>query len=194
VTGYDGYNTSLSEHEFYSGSDWYFRSPWKQSTSSSNVFLNSGSAIVNSSSVLNSNYKFQVNGGALYSGATFTTNQTNQAALDIRGINLTAQSGATHSLWGINIAGAMTFNTGNQTYGGLRISTTSNATASQFVYPLVVRVNAATVASSFLTNDNASGESDLQIGGGSVSEPGSSPSRLVLRSPNGGTSGNAVAG
>ena len=190
VTGYDGFNTSFGEHEYYSISEWYFRSPWKQSTSSTNVFLNSGSAILNSSSVLNSNYKLQVNGGALYSGATFTTNQTNQAALDIRGVNITAASGTTDAIWGINIQGAMTFNTTNQTYGGLRIATTSNATTSQYVKPIEVLVSSATLAEGSIVNTNATNGVDWVVGGG-----GTIPSeKVTIRSPNGGSSSGALPG
>jgi hypothetical protein len=183
------YNTT-NELELYNGSDWFFVSPWKQSTSSSNVFLNSGSAIVNSSSILNSNYKFQVNGGALYSGATFTSNQTNQAALDIRQLNLTAQSGTTHALWGINIEGAMTFNTFNQTYGGLRISTTSNATANQSVIPIDITYSAAVLGGGQIINTNTSNGSNWLVGGGGSG----APERITIRSPNGATGGAAVPG
>jgi hypothetical protein len=183
------YNTT-NGLEVYNGSDWFFVNPWKQSTSSSNVFLNSGSAIVNSSSVLNSLYKLQVNGGALYSGATFTTTATNQAALDIRSLNLTAQSGTSHALWGINIEGAMTFNTLNQTYGGLRIATTSNATASQIVRPFEISISSAVNGSAQIVNSNASNGIDWTVGGGGTG----APERVVMRSPNGGTSGSAVPG
>jgi hypothetical protein len=183
------YNTT-NGLEIYNGSDWFFVNPWKQSTSSSNVFLNSGSAIVNSSSILNSNYKFQVNGGALYSGATFTSNQTNQAALDIRNLSITAQPGTTHGVWGLNIEGAMSFNTGNQTYGGLRIATTSNATTSHIVLPIDISFSAVQLGNAKIINTNASGGSEWLVAGGGSN----APERVVMRSPNGGTSNSMLPG
>jgi len=142
--------------------------------------------IAGSSTALNSAYKLQVAGNATYRNAAFTTNETNNGFLDIRGGTMTAASGSTHALAGINVEGAMVFSASNQTLNGIRVALTSNATASQFVNPLNISVSAATEATSELANTNASGSSVLKIGATSSS--------LIMKSPNAGSGGGARPG
>lgn len=131
-------------------------------------------------------YKLQVSGAATYRNALFTATEPISSLLDIRNGAITARAGTTDALWGAYIKGTYTFNTANQVFGGLKIDLSSNATASQYVEPLSIDVNAATDATSRISNTDATGSSTLSIVG--------STSGLVLRSPNGGNSGGANPG
>lgn len=186
VTGYNVYNSTLADQIYYNTSGWYYTTPWKQSTSSSNVFLNSGSAIINTSSVINSNYNLQVNGSATFRNASFTTNEALSGFLDVRGGTMTGLSGTTHGLAGINLSGIMSFNTFNQTFYGIRLNLTTNATASQSVFPFWMHYSANTEGQ--MQVNNTVGASSFKIGGQNQTN------FVTIKTPAGGTGGSALPG
>ena len=143
--------------------------------------------LAGTSTALNSAYKLQVVGNATYRNAAFTTNETNNGFLDIRGGTMTAQSGAAHTLAGINLEGAMVFNTFNQTFSGIRVALTSNATASQNIRPLDVSYSSGTIGSAII-NNTASAGTQMVLGGSNFTE------LLAIRTPGAGTAGAAAPG
>lgn len=143
--------------------------------------------LAGTSTALNSAYKLQVAGNATYRNAAFTTNETNNGFLDIRGGTMTAAAGTTHMLAGINVEGAMVFNTFNQTFSGIRVALTSNATSNQNIRPLDLIFSASSIGLSRIYNSGTGG-SDLAVSGNNGAE------NITIRSPGAGATAAAIPG
>ena len=142
------------------------------STSATNALRVRNSAGTNLLAVRN-------DGKVSFTNGSVTSSSTNDAILGITGFTHTANSGTSNSLWGLNIDGTQSFNTANQTSGGLRIKLSNNATTSQYNIPLYIESNAATDAINYIKNTSSTGGSSIRLISGSAET-----SMTLIQSPN----------